>query len=526
MRSYYSHLETATGVKTPTAKPVYRSSAIFPAFQLPGFSTRLLFLGYWALKRNIPQIACVVTLRDTEGQVMIRENHIIDEPKAYQVELNELLTKCGISLNSQFTGSLEIEFFSTVNLVFPYPAVAVNYYGPSFSSVVHTAQRVYNDFDDMKNNSQTQVAESGFNIYADKDREPFLSLINGPITVPNSVMEMQFFNSKGEILRHNHTLGEMKPYQTEIVFPSRLIDLKTFLKGKPGAGKVRFHVSWIFPRLLVGNMQEIPPAVSITHTYYDCSTAKSDSDYWFTTPPEWHPAVLMVPVTIQENEFTNIYFYPIYSPASFAIDLEIYNGKGDLLGKKNDVVLINPDVDEVKKIDIESLCRELNIKPEKYLTGRILARTIGAGRLPARIKIGLDLGSKKLPHMPCNICTNLQPFNPKLETKPSTFRWFPVLADQPEATFWILNTTPAKDNQKSAEATLNFYRQKDTQTITRNAFIPPNGSVVVNVQEDPELVEFFEGQVGWCTLSATNPYVTSFYFAKNPSGVIGGDHGF
>lgn len=514
------------GIKPPTAKPIFRTSAIFPAFQAPGISTRILFLGYWALKRNIPQITSVVTLRDVEGKVLSRNTTNIVEPRAHRVELADQLTTCGLPADTPFTGSLEIEFFSTVNLVFPYPAVAVNYYGPAFSSVVHTAQRVYNDYDDMRNNSQTDVPESGFNIYSDDNREPFLSMINGPLAVPDNHVEMQFFNSDGESMTHIVNLGEMKPYQTEVIYPARLFDLKKFLKGKVGAGKVKFHVNWIFPRLLVGNIQENPPAVTITHTYYDCTVAQSESDYWLPTHPEWYPAALMVPVSVHADQFTNIYFYPVYSPSKFAIDIEIYNTEGQRLGYKKDVLMINSPFKELKRIDIKALCLKLNIPLQKDLSARILARTLDNSRLPARVKLALDIGDNKVPQMPCNICTNLQPFNPKIETKPTTFRWFPVLTDQPEASLWILNTSPSIAGQKPDEVNLSFYREKDTETITRKATIPPNGFLVIRPLDDPELANFFGNEIGWCTAICSNPYTSTYYFAKNPSGVVGGDHGF
>ena len=177
MRSYYAHLQTAAlgSLQTPISpKPIFRSSAIFPMIKQPGVHSRILFMGYWILKRNIKEIAAVINLRSLEGKLLSRSTLSIQEAKTYRIELDKELEKAGLADQSIFYGSLEIEFYSTVNLVFPYPATVVNYYGENFSTVVHTAQRIYNDFDDMNNNSQTKVPESGFNIYADSEQEPFL----------------------------------------------------------------------------------------------------------------------------------------------------------------------------------------------------------------------------------------------------------------------------------------------------------------------------------------------------------------
>lgn len=528
MRSYYAHLKSATG-KTETKvapRSIFRSSAIFPVMQKKEISSRILFMGYWILKRNIQQIAAIITLRDLEGNILNRENLLINEAKTYRIELSEQLSHAGLPSTEDFEGSLEIEFFSTVNLVFPFPAVVINFYGPNFSAVVHTAQRIYNDMYDMLNNSQTNVPESGFNVFADDNHEPFIGIINGPLEVPDAKIGMEFYNSDQEILTHELSLGDFAPYATRIIYPGRLLDLKGFLNGKVGAGKLSFHVNWAFPRLLVGNLQHDPAAMSITHTYYDCSAAESDSDYWREEQPGWYSAALMVPLCADNEQFTTVDFYPIYSPASFAIDVEIYNSTGKCLGLKKEALVIQAPLNQIKQIKLRDLVRTLRIRLESDLAARIIAHPIGNSRIPARIKLGLDLGEVDIPEMACNICTNLQPFNPDLENKPTAFRWTPVLADRPQASLWLMNSSTLVDYHKTAELHLTFFREQDAQTLSRDIKLLPHGFTVIRVEEDRELRAFFDGKVGWCTITANNPYIVSYYFTHNPSGIVGGDHGF
>lgn len=527
MRSYYEHLETASGAKKAvTPKPVFRSSAIFPVFNLPGISSRILFMGYWILKRNIKHVATVVTLRSLTGEPLFREQFLIEEAKTYRVELSDYLEKSGFSPSEEFVGSMEVEFFSTNNFVFPYPATAINYYGPQFCSIVHTAQRVYNNFEDMQNNTQTQVPESGFNIYCSDDEEPFFALINGPESAIDFKIGMQFFNADKETLSHELNLGNLKPYQTVVVYPAQHVDLKSFLKGKVGAGKINFKLKWIFPRLIAGNVNHSLPAVNITHTYYDCSAAQAKSDYWLESQPQYYPATLMIPVAIANSQFTNIYFYPIYSPSTFFIDVEIYNSSGKKLGQKKDVLKITSPASTMLCVDFKALCKELNIPIEKDLAARLIARAEGDNRIPARIKLALDMGDLKHKEVPCNICMNLQPFNPPWENKPGTFKWSPVLADQPEAPLWIMNSSPLINYNKHADLELTFFRENDDSTLTRVVTLSPHGFTVIRPSQDQELQQFFEGKVGWCTVKSNNPYTTNYYFALNPSGAVGGDHGF
>jgi len=525
MRSYYEHLDTAMGAKTPIPNhPITRSSAIFPVLNQPGIRSRILFMGYWILKRNIKQILGVVNLRSQKGELLGRQTLEIDQAKTFRIELSDQLVNAGYPADAPFVGSLEVEFYATTNLVFPYPAVVINYYGPQFSSVVHTAQRVYNDFEDLKRNSQTQVPESGFNVYADDEREPFIGLINGAEGVDKADFTMEFFNLEHETLQHTLKLGRLEPYETRIIYPAKEVDLRGFLKGHIGACKAHFHVNWIFPRLVVGNIQHTLPALAITHTYYDTSTASNESDYWRPTEPGWHAASLMVPAVISSEHFTNVYFYPIYSPSEFYLDVELYNAEGKLIGHREGVITVKSPSEDLFRIDLKSIAKEFNHAPEN-LGARIIARSVEGKRIPARIKLGLDVGEGTR-QLPCNICTNLQPFNPMLETKPTAFRWAPVLTDQPTPTIWIMNSAPHIDYTRKADIAMTFFREKDAEVCKRAFTLAPHGFRVIYPNEDPELREFFEGQVGWFTLTTSNPYTSTYYFAENPSGFVGGDHGF
>lgn len=527
MRSYYEHLETAMGAASAQVPPhpILRSSAIFPVFQREGIHSRILFMGYWILKRNIKEILAVINLRSDKGKLIGRRSFTITEAKTYTIELANELLNAGIPEDIEFIGSLEIEFYSTVNLVFPYPATVINYYGPKFSTVVHTAQRVFNDVEDMLRNTQTEVPESGFNIYADKHREPFISLINGPQAVENEFLTLEIFNTHGQSLTHQIQLGHLAPYETRIVNPATEIDLEKFLDGKVGAVKAYFHLNWIFPRLVVGNIQKDLPALTITHSYYDCTKATAVSDYWRPEEDPWYPASLMVPLLARNQRFTNIYFYPIYSPSKFVIDVEIYDAAGTLLGThKNRLSIISPE-NTFHKIDLKALCAEMNISTDYPLGARIIARTTTGSHFPARVKLGLDIGGNAQ-QMPCNICTNLQPFNPPLDKKPSTFRWGPVLSDQPGAMVWVMNSGPAKKYDREAEILMTYFRSQDNTTVERIFKLAPNGFRAIFPNEDPELRSFLEGTIGWYTLTSSNPYTTTYYFDENPSGIIGGDHGF
>jgi hypothetical protein len=234
----------------------------------------------------------------------------------------------------------------------------------------------------------------------------------------------------------------------------------------------------------------------------------------------------MIPLTLMGDLFTSIYFYPVYSPSHFSISLEIYDASGKCLAEIPRFLSLHSPVEELKWIDFKAVCASLKIPITQEMGARIIAVPEENRSVPARIKLGLDLGHEKRKHMPCNICTNLQPHSPQLDTKPSTFRWLPILADQSSSSFWIMNSSPAVHYEKEAQIQLNFYREQDTETLARSILLPPQGFTVIRTEEEQELQNFFNGKPGWCTAISSNPYTVTYYFTDSASGVVGGDHGF
>ena len=511
MRSYYAHLEKL-GSTSPKSGPILRSSAIFPVFQDQEVSTRLLFLGYWLLKRHIPQIKGLVTLRDDKGSVLNRIELLAIEAKAYTIEVKDLT-------DGTMQGSIEIEFFSETDLVFPYPAVTVNYYGPSFSTVVHTAERTYNDLDDAVKTGESHVPESGFNIYANESKEPFITLINGAEDTPSQQMEIDFYNASEDKFSYTFELEKFNPYEMKVIYPARSFDLKDFFKDKAGTCKMHFHLTGVFPRLLVGNLLKAPFAKVITHTYYDCSESEGPSNFWEPTSLEFHSASLMLPFMGHEHT-TTLSFYPIFAPSSFTIDLEFYNQAGVMVESFREALTFEPHFDQFLQICLNDL-----YPATETLSARIIARPISDTSIPARIKLAIDIGIPKK-GLPCNICTNLQPYVPAFSAKKSSFKWGPILTDQPRSYAFLMNSSPEKKMTTVAETKLTFYREKDTATLQRTLSLTPQSFYLIDPSKDSELNAFLDGKIGWFTAVTTNPYLTTYYFAENPSGVIGGDHGY
>ena len=522
MRSYWDHLKSQESQKQAgeVQHPHFRASALFPVMKTEKMSTRLIFLGYWILKRSIQSIGSVITLRGQNGDVLFRRTEEIAKPKCYRIELDDLLKECGHPLNEEFTGSLEIEFFSGKPLVFPYPAVSVNYYGKTFSSIVHTAQRVYNDFDDLRRNETSIVSESGIDLIEEEGIEPYFAMVNGPLPLDDT-LKLLFINKEGETLPYESPL-KLKPYETKFFYPAQLIPLKEFLKGKAGTMKITARLPWVFPRMVAGNMEQDPFAKTLTHTYYDSSHSSTPKDFWLPAEDAWYPAALMLPILIGKEWTNSISLYPIYSPASFEIEAEIIDSKGVAVTDKA-LIFKHHEEGSFTRVDLLPLTMDLKDSTDTVYGLRLTAKQSGEKPIPARVKVALNIGKRG--KLPCNICTNLQPYVPVWETKKRSFRWAPLLFDQEGAKTIVMHSSPLRDFKEKTDLVATFYREADEAVLKKQIELRPHSFHVFDTH-DEELKAFFQGTIGWATFESTNPYLTTYSFVFHPTGTVGGDHGY
>ena len=107
-------------------KPIFRSSAIFTYCINKNINTKILFLGYWLIKRNINEISILITIRDENGIIIKRYNTEINCIKSYEINIKkEILEK---NIDKNFFGSIELEVFSSKDMVFPLPCFCCQLY--------------------------------------------------------------------------------------------------------------------------------------------------------------------------------------------------------------------------------------------------------------------------------------------------------------------------------------------------------------------------------------------------------------
>lgn len=529
MKSYYKFLESsqAAGVAvSDVRKPVYRSSAIFPVLETKDIHSRILFMGYWNLKREIREVTLLHTLRDQKGLILKRFSGLIDTTKAFSIEVGEILEEArrgGID----FIGSLEIEVFSTRNLVFPYPAFVLCYYNDRFSTAVHTVGRIYNDIEDWKENEETPVAESGFDVYPDANRRPFVAFTNGPLADPSPKLEVDIVKPGGlTVTSGDIRLAPLAPFETVFLSLRDHLDFSK-LNGEAGTIKMRHAFKGFFPRLVAGNFQDGPStSVSVTHTYYDCSSQCADTDYWKRTDPQYHDASILVPVFSDERRFTELAFYPIYSPARFSLCIDFHDTAGRLLGRAVDWRRYDTSKPIHERVNLADVAKQNGVDVSILAGAHLKLDAAEGSRFPTRLKMGLNVGVANTDRvLPCNICFAPKVGDVNADKKPRSFRWAPFL-NVGNSVVVVTNAAPVKGYSREAKVLARFFRESDSTTMEREYLVEAFGQVRIGVKSDRELLTFFGGRPGWITMESTNPRVNAWYFDFGPDGTVAGDHGF
>lgn len=526
MRSYYSHLQATQTIGEEISiiqKPVFRSSAIFPVLHNDLYSSKILFLGYWLIKRNILELGLLYTLRNNIGEIISRKYLLVDAAKAYEIKLSEFSP---LFKQNSFIGSLELEVFSIKDLVFPYPAFVLVYYNDNFSTAVHTAGRIYNDMEDLQSNEEYQVKESGFDIYPDKNISPFIAFTNGPIKNNNPKISYEIINCKGEKYKGEFNLDIIESFSTTFLEFKKHISLDELLLNKPGVIKVGHNFEGFFPRFVAGNFEQNRSSISITHTYYDSSEQIDDKSYWDRKDLSFNDSSVMIPIYAKDGFFTQLAIYPIFSPSDFILSFVFYDKHGNILGLLKDYLPIKSIENKYEVVDFGNLIFDNNFNLQNIVSANIICNWDNKNKIPTRVKFGLNVGVRdKEVGLPCNICFAPNLGNPNVLKKQGTFKWAPFINIGNSLTI-ITNSSPIKNYDKIAHLQLEFFRQKDNSTIKREFTLSANASLEISLDIDEELKLFFEDKAGWLTVTSSNPYINGWYFDFNKSGAVAGDHLF
>ena len=527
MKSYYQHLKSTKefGEKENLIKkPVFRSSAIFPVIKNSLYTSSIHFLGYWLLKRNISQVKLTITLRNAHGDLLLKKIETIDSAKSFVINLDTLLLETNCNQDVNFIGSLETEFYTLEDMVFPYPALVLEYHNEKFNTCVHTLGRIYNDDEDMNENNENLVPETGFDIHETSDLHSFLSFVNGSLENEDGYIEYVITNSNSKQFSGNFHLGKINSFETKFLYLKDYIpELSTLLNSNSGSISIKHNFEGFYPRLLVGNSQESFPSVSFTHSYYDNTNSINDSDYWNRINDSHFDSSIYVPIFQKNNQFTNLIIYPNFSPADLILKIDIYDESGKKVYDNPNFLTIDSSDRKLLKINLNEIVLGLDSFKNKNFAAHVIAN-FKNNKIPTRIKFGLDVGTSGLnSKLPCNICFNMRLGNPLLENKPGSFHWAPLFNHR-NTVFTLGNFSTLKNYNSDANLELNFYRLEDSTSFNKKIRLKANSEKRITLN-DFELNEFIKSE-GWVTIKSDSPYIHGYYFNMNSSGSVAGDHLF
>lgn len=525
MKSYQAHLTSTTNQKPLffNKNEILRSSAIFPFIINKVMDTNILFMGYWLLKRNIKNIKLKVKIRKENGILSKQFEKKISKVKAFKISVKKILGKK--NLNNSLRGSIEIEFLSDTNMVYPYPAVVVNFEGKNSSSVVHTCGRIYNNKKDFEQNNQFKVPETGIDIIPSKNFVPFFSFVNGKNKIFKDKISITIINYLGEKLQKVINLKNINPYQTKFVFFLNKNE-KEFLKNEKGTVKIKHNFKSFFPRFLSGNLETNENNSSLTHTYYDTSSQKDKYTFWKNPNKKiFYDSTVSFPLFKNKQSYTQLVVYPNFPKCKIKFDIEIYNKLGEQIKSAKSIVKTNRIINRPLYLDIKRILKKRNIKlnyGKDYLVKLIVD---GGGKVPTRLKFGLNLGLKKKYDIPSNICFNAHVPNKKILSKPGTFKWGPLL-NKFESIIAITNTSNLKNKNNKARINLCFWNEFNDKKIQKKIIINNNGTYWFYLKKNQKIKKFLRRKTGWVTIQSNNPFVNGWYIEKSKYGFVGADHLF
>lgn len=281
---------------------VHRSSLLAP--RIEHAATVVSFLNHFLIKRNYKSVTLKISAISKEGNFKNSISIAIDEPKVYTFYLEELFD----DIND--LGEYLIEFFSTSNLVIPFPAVMVNHVGNDFINTVHAYNRVLNDVfeDDEVNNFQ--VRESSIDVLIDEEYDSFFIHTSGPFAL-NGTLKISLDDSDqlSQVIPVNMKRLNNRTYKLSEIFNNQSISGSILKILQPSQ-------TLFYGRLIAGVLNRKTGAFSANHSYYDTSSIAEYFDSNLST--RQYPYF--------PDRQNNIIMYPIVSESILDISIEISDG--------------------------------------------------------------------------------------------------------------------------------------------------------------------------------------------------------
>lgn len=500
----------------PDRNSVHRASAIFPIFDRSRYANNLTFLNHWLVKRGIPEIAARHTIRDADGTRLGQVYAVIDQPKAYSVDLEDVMQAADID-DTLETGSWEVEYFSARNMFIPYPAVVQNVHNDSFVNQVHAYARVLNDYDEERAVNQVKVSEASIDVAIDDTHDTFVTVINGPVAADERPLSFRLTDREGRA--ETREIGyTAQPFETRTISLGDLFG--------PGLGPVNKDRSLtvdqpsfdlFYSRLFAGIVRrDGDQPLSANHSYYDNS---GFPEYFDADPDRARQANMTLPLI--DGLPLTVRLYPIVSPADIDLHATFYDNAGRRTGEARDLAHLSAD----GGTGIVDLC--LSALPDAAGAASVdFYATAPGGKVPTRITLQVCYGRDGALATSINLSMH-SPYVFVPEHKVG-LNWMAVCGlPEIENRIAICHTAPVPDSDEHhVRATL--YRDADGETLTADLTL--SGHAGYGLELDrlmPGYKEFLGGRNGFIYLESKSPFLRSLSIQTHAAtGHSAGEHSF
>jgi hypothetical protein len=461
---------------------VNRSSAIFYFIKNNSINTTISFLNYWPLKRDI-NVAVFASLREMSGALIKRQLINFESGMCCNLKLENFSTL------RDFEGSLEIEVFSTSNMVIPFSAIVASYQTGRSLSVVHTYGRIYSPHEIEEGRAIAYAAEGCWTIRDNAESSSFCVFHNGANTQQSQVIVLNVINKQGVSISKCIPFEEIKPYETIVVKPCDFIpNLNEFLGGAEGFAKLKFNINGAFPRMLVGHVTANPD-MQVTHSNFDYSVKKTD------TLDKASVGYMYVP------SFDGFEPKVIVYPDSAVVNYELNDGL-NLVDQKISISsgYVTNKYKKPATLKFKSLSDEM---PSRLVTSLVFERP---GFLAAECSLG--------------VLTNIQP--------KKRMWWGPYLKNESIRSQIVVHMLPEifgvpDDN---VEISIKFYSSKSLDSIEKNLYVKDFSNGMATVDIDNDIENFSGADFGYFVFYSEFGGFTCYTKFDHVSGSMSFEHAF
>ena len=473
---------------------IHRSSLLVPT--IPNTHVSISFLNHFLIKRKNQHVGLRLTAVDATGARINSRLFPIDEPRVYTFHLQRDFCPSA--------SSYVVEFFSSANIVIPFPAVMVNHRGPQSYSTVHSFNRVLNDiFEDDEINT-VQVEEGAIDIAQDARASTFFTVFAGQNRLQNEI-GLRFKSSSVslskkiavDIPRLTH-----QSFALGSVFPEIEHQNGVLLIQQP-------RQDMFYGRLLVG--QTLPNGdLSANHSYYDNSQIAGE--YW----DDSHPSHRTYPII--EGLITSIRIYPIQSPSTLGFNVLLKDAQGSTLAESKEFELVSPSADWFD-ININQLMTELKVNTHDVQAFTLVARPKN-GKTPMRINHQLVFSGSGLVS---SINVSMQNFNILHSSNRPRTTWGQLI-HSPEFDTWLSFANDG-ETPECSEVEVKFFSESGlVKTIP--VFIN-QGTGTHLLLSDVLGVATGADQFIWFEVESPNYFLTEWSVSRHKiSGHCTGEHSF